>query len=146
MTITELARRIARWRALEYAAARTLGEWIPVVDPPGLRPVLAGWSEHFAWHVSLWDDRAPAVIGVDLLGDLPAGGSTTVVDVDIAAGVDGLISVLMAEVWQPLIDELSGLAAVTDPRLDGPTVRVVDLVLADLRRDLDAARSVASAR
>ena len=146
MTITELARRIARWRALEYAAARALGEWIPVVDPPGLRPVLAAWAEHFAWHVNLWDDRTPEVIGVDLLGDLPAGGSTTVADVDVAAGVDGLIPILMTEVWEPLIDELSGVAAVTDPRLDGPTIRVVELVLADLRRDLYTARSVASAR
>lgn len=144
MTIADLARRIADWGALEYAAARLLGEWIPVVDPPRLRPVLAGWADHFAWHVSLWDSRAPAITGVDLVAGSPPDRPIPVVD--HAGGVEALISALANEYWEPLIDELDTVAAGIDRRLDGPTARVIDLVLTDLRRDLAEARSVASGR
>lgn len=144
MTIDELARRIADWRALELAAARLLGEWIPVVEPARWRPVLAGWADHLAWHVDLWDTRAPAIPGVDLLADTPTGRSAPVVD--RAAGVDALIDVLVTEVFEPMIAELDTAGASIDPRLDAPTARIIGLILDDLRRDLAEARSVASGR
>lgn len=149
--LVELARSLAIWQRLELTAAAILGRSIPTIEPVELRAVFAGWAAHHVWHAELWEQRYPAIDGWAPVADM-----TSIGDVDAfapaaatAPAADdpvGLIGWLIGQVWTPLIAELERTADAIDPALDAPTLRVIELVLADLRRDLAEAGALPSGR
>jgi len=153
MKIDELAREVHRWRSIELAAARLLGEWIPVAEPESLRSTMAAWARNFSWHAELWAERLPTVPGADWTTPSPNASNPNAstssplsshIVAEITSSAAAAIQILLDEVWDQLIDELRIAGAGIDPRLDGPTHRTIGLVLGDLERDRDQAHSVVS--
>jgi len=145
-TIDDLVNRAQRWIALEVLLFETLGAWVGVVPEPAAKRTLATWCHRHAWHADLWRARLPALAGQPGAG--PDG------DDDVASWLNPLHRALgelgpttttgarLAIVVDPVLlavrSALDEHRAAIDPRLDGPTTRVLDLVTADVDAEIDA--------
>jgi hypothetical protein len=145
-TLEASARRIGHHAWIEQSLFATLGAWVPSTPEPAAKALLAELSLHHAWRAQLWDGLLPSVphlaaddLVVSPTGDAafpapPAGGSTAerlawLCDLELPA----------------LLDRYADHLARTTPVTDGPTIRVLGLVTADVRRDLDAACAAVAA-
>lgn len=141
-TLEASARRIGHHAWIEQSLFATLGAWVPSTPEPAAKALLAELSLHHAWRAQLWDGLLPAVphlasddLVVSPAGDAafpppPAGGSTA-----------ERLAWLSDQQLPALLDRYADHLARTTPVADGPTIRVLGLVTADVRRDLDAARA-----
>lgn len=127
--IEALARRCDRYRWWEQQLFAVLGEASRTDTQPARRAVLASHSQHHGWHAELWAARRPTVFEpADLAGALG----------DVIAALD--VAGAYAVVLPALADAYRDHRAHTDPRLDAPTARCLDLVLADVEADLAEGR------
>ena len=147
-TIEASGQRIGQRAWVEMRLFETLGAWSGAVADPRARALLATQSHHHAWHAELWHELLPALPhlpAADLVA--PAEGDSEMVAslaaLDPAAGEsepgDAARLAAVYEEAMPRLraayeDHLERATAVTD----GPTIRVLRLVLADLTEDTDA--------
>jgi hypothetical protein len=144
-TLEASARRIGHHAWIEQSLFATLGGWVTSTPEPAAKAMLAEVSLHHAWHAQLWDGLLPAVphlpaedlvvppVGDDAFPDPPAGGSTA-----------DRLGWLCGEALPALLDRYACHLARTTPVTDGPTIRVLGLVTADVRSDLDAGAATLS--
>lgn len=165
-TIDELAARAQRWVALENLLFETLGTWARHVSEPPVKRALATWCHRHAWHAGMWRSRLPMIAGRhDTIGDGDgdggvsgeAGGDDVVIgdggddvqswleplqrvlgDPDTATSTDAKLAILVDPVLAAVRGALDEHRAAVDPRLDGPTARILDLVTADLNAEVEA--------
>lgn len=149
-TIDDLANRAKRWIVLEGLLFETLGAWARHVPEPAVKRTMAAWCHRHAWHAELWRSRLPVLDGRDTRGDDNSDGT----DGDVASWLDPLqralgnldptmttdarLVILVDPVLAAVRSALDEHRAAIDPRLDGPTSRVLDLVSADLDAEVAA--------
>jgi hypothetical protein len=136
MTIHEVADLAARSRAIHLTVFTVAGEWARITPGPDRR-WLARTSHEHAWHADLWASRFPVVPGLDLADATAAASSalastTASLDATDRPGRRAAISAVI----ESLAAELGATRARVDGDLDAPTARVLDLVMADLGRQL----------
>jgi hypothetical protein len=135
LTIDELAARCDHFGSRAAGLFELSGRWSAVAEHDQARTVLARLSTYCATHVEWWDQRRPS-------SNLPDGGSPALDDaaqrvaVATAALADEGPTALglrgLHELLSQLSADLAQWAGEHDPDVDAPTVRVLELVLADL--------------
>jgi hypothetical protein len=138
MDIDTLARRAGRFRWIEGALFETLGSWLGDTPEPAVREFFGVQCQRHAWHAQLWQQRQPALPGVEP-DALVAPAHDAWVDFVTAlrrptATVERLAGITRV-VLPRLIAAATTFLADHDARTDGPTVRVLTLIQRD---DLDA--------
>lgn len=132
-TLMEAAALVGGYVWSEQRLFEILGGWVANVAEAGPKLRLAGDSQHHAWHASLWRDRLPR------LREMP-GEDFVVASGSAIAFFDQLAS------SPTTLEKLVGVYRVALPRqiaaytrhrqrasaiTDGPTIRALELVLAD---------------
>jgi hypothetical protein len=134
LSLTGAARVVGGYVWLEERLFEILGAWVPSVAEPEVKLHLAADSQQHAWHASLWRDRLPALrelaaeefvapaaplweAGVAALRAAP----TTI---ERLAGVYRVVLPRQVAAYQRHLEDAS-------PVTDGPTIRALQLVLAD---------------
>jgi hypothetical protein len=144
-TLEQSAWRVGRHAWVEMRLFEILGRWSGTVAQPRARALLASHSHHHAWHAELWNGLLPAVPHL-AVAELVAPDEA---DAALIAGLDALDEVgtddadprlraVYREALPHLVRTYSGHLDLTTPVTDGPTIRVLRLVLADLDRDRTA--------
>lgn len=137
LTIVQLAARCRHYRDRAAELFEVAGQWSATAEADALRVVLARLSTHASDHVTWWSQRLPS-------GEWPPVGSAFEEAGERAAQARAALREQsptphglrrLCEVVDDLTDELRRWAAEHDADLDAPTVRVLELVLADLQRD-----------
>jgi hypothetical protein len=152
-TIERSGQRIGRHAWIETRLFELVGRWSGTVVDPRARALFGRQSHHHAWHAELWHGLLPA------LPHLPASGlvvpdeasarlAATLVDLDdrtdpaaddgVAARLDAVYGVALPQLVGSYTDHLEHTTVVAD----GPTTRVLRLVLADLADDLAAGEAL----
>lgn len=137
-SIAGLTSRVIAYRSVDLALFGIIGGWITTGGSGLVRAHAAAWSQHHAWHAELWTGRLPLTPLLDdadraVHGDDAASALTSLFGPTSADG--DRIALYAHGVLATLDDVLEAHRAAIDPSLDGPTARVLDLVLADVRRD-----------
>lgn len=142
-TIEDSGRRIGRHAWVEMRMFELLGGWSGTVAEPRTRALLACMSRHHAWHAELWHDLLPDLPHVPA-ADLVTPHEPTAAIVDALEAVDGTDApATLVAVHEGVLLRLAARYTEhlerTTPVTDGPTIRALRLVLADLDGDGAAA-------
>jgi hypothetical protein len=142
-TIEDSGRRIGRHAWAEMRMFEVLGGWSGTVAEPRTRALLAETSRHHAWHAELWHDLLPDLPHLPA-ADLVAPDEPTAAIVTALEAVDGTDArATLAAVHEGALPHLADRYAEhlerTTPVTDGPTIRALRLVLADIEGDGTAA-------
>jgi hypothetical protein len=149
VTLDELRDRLAWLRAIALIATEHVGRWAGDTGDDALAPTYAAWSQHLSWYAELVERRDPVIPHLqrpDLEARTDAARrALDHLDQRLAAAVDDTarIAVLNEGVRVPMIVELRRWQVDLSAGLDGPTDRLIALVLSDLERDRDTARDTA---
>ncbi len=125
----------ARW--LHGRLFEILGGWVATVPEPAVKITLATEASHHGWHATLWDERLPTLHDVDPAGWIAAPPGVEVALARLAQAdttverLVGVHRVLLPRLAVAHGEHLEGASAVSD----GPTVRTLHLVLADVLAD-----------
>ncbi len=122
--IIELGAVCASMRARNLALFEQLGSWVVDTPDPTQQRAFGEACHRHAWHAELWEQRSPSIPAVETEPRpvVPAAGFVV---------PDARVAAYTREVDQ-LLAELDVLTARIEPVLDPSTVRVIDLVRADL--------------
>jgi hypothetical protein len=159
-TLELSARRVGRHAWVEMRLFEILGRWSGTVNQPRAQALLASHSHHHAWHAELWNGLLPAVphlavpelvapdeadaVLIARLDALDQDGTTRDgttqndtedADANGSDDADARLRAVYREALPHLVRTYSGHLDLTTPVTDGPTIRVLRLVLADLDRD-----------
>lgn len=156
-TIERSGQRIGRHAWIEMRLFEVLGRWSGSVVEPQARALFARQSHHHAWHAELWHDLLPALPHlpaaelvapddaaaqlVAALGDMD-GSTEPASDDGVAARLDAVYGVALPQLVDSYTDHLEHTTVIAD----GPTTRVLRLVLADLADDRAAGEELRTAR
>lgn len=135
--IEDTSRRFGQYRWAELQLFELLGGWATSAADAQVVAMLAAHCHHHAWHADVFAGRTPAVAGLEAAAE-PAPLPELVPMLDAARGADGTAARLRAvyqNVLPALAAEYERHLLVTDPRIDGPTVRALTLALHDLADD-----------
>jgi hypothetical protein len=162
-TIEESGRRIGHHAWVEARLFEVVGRWAGTVAEPRSRALFSRQSAHHAWHVELWHGLLPALPHVSDTQLVAPGGTDAETVAALAAfdepadaGPDsserGHRDDAVARLVALYRDALPELVAVyddhlahTSPVADGPTMRVLRLVRADLAEDAAAGEALIAA-
>jgi hypothetical protein len=152
-TIEASGRRIGHHAWVEMRLFETLGRWSGTVADPRAKALLAAQSHHHAWHAEQWHALLPALphlAAADLvapseatselvatlaeLDEVPAPADDTAAAPDDVSRLAAIYRVALPRVAAAYREHL----ALTTPVTDGPTMRTLGLVLADLDADIRA--------
>lgn len=145
LSILDLAACVGHHQRLEARLASLVGGWARDDREPSAAALFAQHCPQFAWHADLWAERLPSQPSTSLDATIDAGPSTAgepcrfdeslIHSVDTLAVANDTIERLVG-VYQLVLPRLvatcESLRATIDPRVDGPTARVLDLVVRDL--------------
>lgn len=140
LSIQQLAARCTMVLERTQRLFELVGQWSATAPHDTVRITLARVTTHAATHIEWWTQRIPQVEGPlddtdDLLSGLAhwsAAMTALAEEGPTPLGLEGVADLLGR--W---IDEFVQWVSQHDPDLDAPTVRVLELVLADLQRDRD---------
>ena len=136
LTIDELAARCGHFGHRAARLFELAGRWSSLAEDDMTRGVLARLSTYCGTHVEWWEQRRPA-LSLDAGGVPHLDESAQRVAVAMAALADEGPTSLglrgLHELVTQLTADLADWAAGHDPDVDAPTVRVLNLVVADLR-------------
>jgi hypothetical protein len=132
--LADLAEFVARQRAHAVLIAETAGAFVVESTEPAAKRWWASVASRHGWQAELWADRYPAVPGLDLDRATAAARPALQAVADSLTG--GASDDERTARYQAAVDrlrtDLSAVRRSLDDRLDAPTARVIDLVLADL--------------
>jgi hypothetical protein len=137
LSLEASARRIGHYCWIEMRAFEILGKWTAAVPEPAVKAALATHSRQHAWHAELWHDLFPVIgeTGVDsyiapsspaLLPFVDALAAPEAADLTIEK-LAGTYRVLLPHTAITYRDHLDHASPISD----GPTIRVLRLVLSD---------------
>lgn len=131
--IVEWSGRIRSGRSVEMRLAATLGTWVPRVEEPAAKILLARHAKHFAWHADLWDALVPVLHDVSV----PDGVSDPLLQEAVHA-LNGATQPLAIydDVLPHVVAAYRDWASEASPVAERPIMRVLDLALRDV--DFDA--------
>lgn len=133
------ARRLGHHRWLCLQLFEVLGAHVAATADPTVKPVLAAHAHHLAWHADLLAQRFPE------LDELDAATLTVPADAAIeqqvailrhAPTTDELLYSTYRVVLPRLLADCSEHLAEVDALTDGPTARVLTLIVRDLVDDV----------
>ena len=149
-SIEQSGRRIGGHTWVAARLFEALGRWSGTVDDARARALLATSSRRFGWLAELWYGLLPG------LPHLPAAELLTPDDAmaDLLVTLEALddapddarVGALVERVLPQVLDDLRAHLAVTTPLTDGPTVRVLDLAVAEVTATRDRLSSWAASR
>jgi len=136
--LAESAERLGHYAWVEARLFEILGGWVPEVPELDAKLLLGSQSHHHAWHAELWVRRLPVLAGID--------------HDDLTVAANDELTAFMHELAEPVtsVEKLAGVYRVMLPHLvatygahlertsmvtDAPTVRALNLVLADETED-----------
>ncbi len=156
-TVEETAARIGHYLWLERRLFELLGGWVAFVPFPAARTLLGRQCFHHSFHAELWYRRLPELGELTEERLIVSPGAETETFVDAFAGADPTALFESsggdpdaAELRAAALDWLVGHARVLLPQLlaaytfhrnnvatvtDAPTMRILDLCLADVEQD-----------
>ena len=158
-TIEQAGERVGGHAWVAARLFEVTGRWSTSVDDPRARAWLGAASRRYGWHAELWHGLLPAVphLAVGELVSPPDELAPLLAELDGLDGFDGLdahedadragsdapedgggtarLAALIDRALEAAMDDLERHRDVTTPIADGPTLRVLSLVLADLRAD-----------
>jgi hypothetical protein len=146
LTIHQVAARCALVLERTRQLFELVGHWSATAPHDVMRITLARVATHAATHMEWWTQRQPHVDGaLDDADEVLSGHAHWEAALRALAdqGPTSLGLQGVAELLGRWIDEFAQWASQHDPDLDAPTVRVLELVLADLQRDRDDLLTVA---
>lgn len=132
MKIDESVAAVQRWAAIEERAFEVLGGWVTSTSSPALKVQLAEQSRHHGWRAGLWAELVPSDYGL---------GNAAVTSAMLDATDDDARRERAVEVAQKLLDDYRTALAAASPVSDGPVIRVLRRVIADIEIDLAAIAS-----
>ena len=142
-TIEDSGRRIGGHVWAEMRMFEVTGRWSGSVAEPRARALLAGMSRHHAWHAELWHDLLPDLPhlpAADLVApDEPTGAIVAALEVVDGTDARATLAAVHEEALPRLAARYTEHIERTTPVTDGPTIRTLRLVLADLEGDRAAA-------
>ncbi|MEM9516724.1 MAG: hypothetical protein AAGA42_17885 [Actinomycetota bacterium] len=124
------ARRFAGFYAVESALFVVTGRWIEQFTEPAHRVLAGTWNRYHAEHLELWAARFPTIDELP-----PIEGMVDEPDADLLATISDPDAVARL-VLPRLADAYDAFAERVDPRLDGPTARILDVVRRDTAAEL----------
>lgn len=135
LTIDELAARCDHYGERASRLFELTGHWSAIAEPDIARVVLARLSTYCSMHVEWWQQRRPSVdLDEKAWPELDAAAERAAVA--LAALADGGPTPRGMQNLRTEMDRLSAelgeWAREHDPDVDAPTVRILDLVVADL--------------
>ena len=137
--IRATAQRLGHYRWVEQRLFEVLGEWATTVNEAAVSTRLGVHCHHHAWHADLWRDRIPVIpdVSPDAVTVPTSAAFAGFVD-EVVAPTDTLERLVgVYRVLVPhLIDACRAHLAATNATTDGPTARVLALVLRDLEHDV----------
>jgi hypothetical protein len=147
------ARRIGHYCWTEMRAFEILGAWTASVPEPAVKGALATHSRQHGWHAELWHDLLPVIgeagkgptapawsaeserDGVDALVAPPSAAYVAFVEAVAAPEAPELTIEKLVGAYRVLVPHVATAygrhLALTSPISDGPTIRVLRLVLSD---------------
>ena len=139
------ARRLGHQRWLHLQLFELLGGW--AADPADradpadvhLRPVFAAHCHHHAWHAQLIAERLPEIDELDthtLTVPADAQVQQWVAQAHAATTTAQRVAAVYGAIVPRLVADVTAHLQAIDPRTDGPTARVLTLVLRDLQADV----------
>jgi hypothetical protein len=157
--LASLARRAGEERWLSTRVFEIAGAWIATTPEHAAKGVFATLSAQHAWHAQLWHDRIPAIADITPDAVTAPANDETATFIAALARPDETVERLvgMARVLLPYLATTHAVQReAIDATLDGPTARVLDLVLRDevdewrraemvLRSSVDSAAAVGRA-
>ncbi|MDQ1427511.1 MAG: hypothetical protein QOK39_987 [Acidimicrobiaceae bacterium] len=133
-TLREAAQTIGGYVWLEERLFETLGGWVPDVAEAEVKVHLAAGSHHHAWHALLWRERLPELREMVAEGFVVPPGARESAFVDALAAAYTTVEKLVG-VYRVALPRQVGIYTrhreEASPITDGPTIRALDLVLAD---------------
>jgi len=115
-----------------------LGAWVPAAGVPAAKTMLDRHAGHAAWRSTQWWDRLPVMAGVERhqLVAAPGPGVQRALEEAAAAADDvtrlaGAYRVMFPRLAAAYRGHLEGASPVSE----GPSIRTLSMVLADLTRD-----------
>jgi hypothetical protein len=142
------AQTIGGYVWLEERLFEILGGWVPAVVEPAIKLRFAAESHHHAWHASLWRDRLPELAGMapeSFVG--PADEATAAFVAALAASATTLEK--MVGVYRVALPRQAASytrhRSEVSPLSDAPTIRALELVLADELTDWREGEAMVSA-
>lgn len=136
--IAETARRFGQYRWAELQLFELLGTWATGHPEPRVSPMLAAQAQHHAEHARWFAERAPTatVLGAELRAELVCEPQPDVAPLIERARASSTTSELLRTVYEHVLPALTAAyddhLQHTDPRVDGPTTRVLTLARRDL--------------
>lgn len=131
------ARLVGHYQWIEMKLFELMGSWVQAVDDLEVKQLLATQSQHHAWHAQLWRQQLPEVQQWDSERRVAPSNEELVAFVDALAEPDGpehtierlvgIYRVLVPRKIAAYTRHLHAASAVTD----GPTVRVLEVILRD---------------
>ncbi len=141
MHVEQLARIAGQCQWNEQQIFEIIGQWIAVVPEPQVSRMLAEHSAKHAWHANLWAERLPAVRELDTARFVAPATPLMQAVFDAVRSPSAPTQTIekLAGVYRVVIPRLAkGYAAMSrhvSAEIDGPTARVLSLVLRDEQDD-----------
>lgn len=141
LDLLENARRLGHQRWLHLQLFELLGGWATdttLTPEAHLQPMFAAHCHHHAWHAELIAARLPELDEVDTAAlTVPADAEVQqlLATARAAAGTAERLACVYEAIYPLLTADVTAHLQEIDPRTDGPTARVLTLVLRDLQAD-----------
>lgn len=138
------AARLGHYAWLERRMFEALGGWAAAAPEPAVRVLCDRHARQRAWHASLWQDRLPVLADVDRASLIAApngawsDGLTFLAAPESARFLAGAYRV----VGTHQRDTYRAHLASASPVSEGPTIRALELVLADQDRQASEGESL----
>lgn len=135
----ENARRLGHQRWLELQLFEVLAGWATDTPEAHLQPMFAAHCHHHAWHADLIAARLPEIDEVDtaaLTVPADAEAQQLVASARATATTAERLACVYGAIYQRLSADVTAHLQATDPRVDGPTTRVLTLITRDLIEDM----------
>lgn len=137
--LDELAHELGRLRWLQLQLFEVLGRWATAPADDRGEPLAAEvrgfgeWSNRLAWHAELVAGRIPDLPGLGVANcTTPDEAATTTLAEAIDVPAAQRAEVLQQRLLPALAERVHRIRLHTDPQVDGPTGRLVDLLAHDL--------------
>ena len=141
-TIVATAQRCAQYGDASRRLSELLGEWARTDTHPAAAAMFAAHCHHLTWHVSLFADRMPSVPATTPPAEPDAALDAALTAAATASTTAARLTAVYEVAFGLLIDAYEHHLAEIDPRVDGPTARVLTLALRDLHADRQEAMAL----
>jgi hypothetical protein len=141
VNIDELARLAGTSCWMEQQLFAVLGGWSKSLAVPQAKALVASHSAQHAWHAQLWRDRIPAINGSDgyeFVDAAPAHERAIALLRNDHVSDGQRLAALYLVVVPSMVEGYHRHLDATDPVVDGSTIRVLNLIVADERVAVEA--------